>query len=124
MGFSRDELPWVGPVPASLLARQENREQESMEKDTGLFIAAGFTGHGMPNTWLCGRAVAEMVAAEGGGDGVEIAVRNTGLPTAYLVSEERVERARELESVVAKDWTEMERLAQRARTDRPSSGYA
>lgn len=97
MGFSRDEVPWVGPVPG----------QE------GIFVAAGYTGHGMPNTWLSGKAVAEMVEASlGGGDleaVVEAAREATGLPRAYQVSVERIERAMKGESVEAKDHAELSR---------------
>lgn len=88
MGFSRDEVPWVGPVPG----------QE------GAFVAAGFTGHGMPNTWLSGKAVASMVRAGlKSENGVEVAKRETGLPKAYLVTEERIERALKGESVEIRD---------------------
>ena len=116
MGFSRDDLPWIGPVPASLLPTSP---PHSAERETGLFLAAGFTGHGMPNTWLCGKGVAEMVCGAVPGE--------TGVPEAYLMSEERVERARGLESVAARDWAEMERgAAARAGKGegRPHSGYA
>lgn len=50
----------------------------------------------------------------------------TGLPRAYLISEERIARAREEENVEARDWAEMERGASRMgkKGDRPLSGYA
>ncbi|KAI8804682.1 FAD dependent oxidoreductase-domain-containing protein [Cladochytrium replicatum] len=44
MGFSEDEQPWVGPIG-----------QE------GQFVAAGYTGHGMPNAFACAGVVAEQV---------------------------------------------------------------
>lgn len=97
MGFSRDEVPWVGPVPG--------RE--------GVFVAAGYTGHGMPNTWLSGKAVAEMVGGSlAGGDleaVVEAAQEKTGLPKAYQVSVERIEKAMKGESVEVKDHAELSR---------------
>lgn len=97
MGFSRDEVPWVGPVPGK----------------EGLFVAAGFTGHGMPNTWLSGKAVASMVDATLSGSdevaAVEAAKKETGLPSAYQVSAERIERAMAGESVEKKDHAEMTR---------------
>ena len=81
MGYSRDEVPWVGPVPGK----------------EGVFVAAGFTGHGMPNAWLSGKAVARMVDSRiaGGqmGEAVEAARKATGLPRAYQVSIERIEKA-------------------------------
>ncbi|GAB7334540.1 hypothetical protein MBLNU13_g06525t1 [Cladosporium sp. NU13] len=97
MGFSRDEVPWVGPVPGK----------------GGVFIAAGFTGHGMPNTWLSGKAVARMVDSRlGGGDAVEAmeaARKATGLPRAYQVSTERIKKAMAGESVERRDEAELSR---------------
>jgi glycine/D-amino acid oxidase-like deaminating enzyme len=86
MGFSRDNLPWVGEVPGS----------------KGVFVLAGYTGHGMPNAWLCGKSVATMVLEDDVGVAVE-KVPEQGLPRAYLVNEERIERARKLETVEAQD---------------------
>jgi glycine/D-amino acid oxidase-like deaminating enzyme len=86
MGFSRDDLPWVGQVPNS----------------AGLFVVAGYTGHGMPNAWLCGKSIATMVL----GDNVDIAVEKCvaeGLPRAYLLTKERIEMARELDTVEVQD---------------------
>lgn len=97
MGFSRDEVPWVGPVPGK----------------EGVFVAAGFTGHGMPNTWLSGKAVARMVDARlrGGdeGEAVEAARRATGLPRAYQISVERIGKAMAGGSVEEKDEAELSR---------------
>lgn len=45
MGFSRDGLPIVGPVPGL----------------PGAFAAAGFTGHGFGFAWTCGQALAQLV---------------------------------------------------------------
>jgi glycine/D-amino acid oxidase-like deaminating enzyme len=45
MGFSPDELPLVGPVPG-----MKNQ-----------YMAAGFTGHGMPVTFLSAKALADMI---------------------------------------------------------------
>ncbi|KAF2482818.1 FAD dependent oxidoreductase-domain-containing protein [Neohortaea acidophila] len=105
MGFSRDELPWVGPVPGK----------------PNVYLSAGYTGHGMPNTWLCGKAVARMVQADRT-DHIEDAWEEFGLPQAYVASVRRMADSRLLEEVEAKDWAEMERG--RRRTDRPHSGYA
>lgn len=97
MGFSRDEKPWVGPVPG---------------KD-GVYVAAGFTGHGMPNTWLSGKAVASMVAASLGGKDMvaaaEAARQSTGLPRAYQVSTERIAKAMAEGSVEERDQAELSR---------------
>lgn len=45
MGFSRDGLPIVGPVPGM----------------PGALAAVGFTGHGFGFAWSCGRGLAEVV---------------------------------------------------------------
>lgn len=94
MGFSRDDLPWVGPVPGY----------------QGVFLAAGFTGHGMPNTWLSGKAVAEMVSgALQGQDGVARAREVTGLPEAYQISTERIKKAMDVDDYEVREWEELER---------------
>ncbi|KAK5108121.1 hypothetical protein LTR62_008775 [Meristemomyces frigidus] len=97
MGYSRDEQPWVGPVP----------------DHDGVFVAAGYTGHGMPNTWLCGKAIAVMVllcedntCSE---DLVAKAGGIVGLPVVYEIGKERIERALKGEGVKEKDWAEMRR---------------
>jgi len=86
MGFSRDNLPWVGEVPGS----------------AGLFVLAGYTGHGMPNAWLCGKSVAAMVLEKNVDATVEKCVEQ-GLPRAYLMTEERIKKARELDTVEVQD---------------------
>jgi glycine/D-amino acid oxidase-like deaminating enzyme len=114
MGYSRDEKPWVGRVPDGVGQGKGNE---------GIWMAAGYTGHGMPNTWLCGKTVALAVrAALGGGASgsaagneheqwcLEQAAAETGLPLAYRLSKERMRRAMEEEvDVEVKDWAEMER---------------
>ncbi|KAH7149268.1 FAD dependent oxidoreductase [Dactylonectria estremocensis] len=72
MGYSRDGHPWVGRVPARLGGGE------------GLWISAGYTGHGMPVTARCGIAVAEdILGREGGID----------LPVEYRIDAGRAERA-------------------------------
>ena len=87
MGYSRDGHPWVGSVP---------------DQD-GLWVCAGYTGHGMPNSSLCGRHVAGLIgAAVNGEDWREVeraAVEGGGLPGCYVVSRERMEGARALPEV-------------------------
>lgn len=52
-------------------------------KGEGEWIAAGFNGYGMVNSWGCGKALARlMVGMDVGED----------FPTSYLITEERVER--------------------------------
>ena len=45
IGWSCDNLPWVGMLP--------HRPAH--------YVCAGFSGHGMAQTFLCGKAVAEMI---------------------------------------------------------------
>lgn len=82
MGFSRDAYPWVGELTEKVI-------EGGMK---GLWITAGFTGHGMPNTWLCGREVVEMMMG-----------REGDLPERYRASRERVEEARSLRTVKVAD---------------------
>lgn len=95
MGFSRDDRPWTGPVPGC----------------PGLFLSAGYTGHGMPNAWLCGKAVGRMVGSSSDELSeeqlVDAAVAETGLPRSYLATEARVSRARQLVTVLEQDHATM-----------------
>ncbi|PHH58467.1 hypothetical protein CDD81_5752 [Ophiocordyceps australis] len=82
MGYSRDARPWVGRVPAQLLPRGgEGEEGGKEEEEDGLWICAGFTGHGMPVAPGCGVAVARMLV--GRADGVH-------LPPEYVACAERL----------------------------------
>lgn len=67
MGYSADSLPHVGAAPG--------RE--------GVFVLAGFNGHGMPVAYLAAKGVAEMV-----GEGKTY--EQTGLPALYMTSQERL----------------------------------
>ncbi|CAF0723698.1 unnamed protein product [Adineta ricciae] len=46
MGFTVDELPFVGPLPG----------------DNKQFLLCGYNGNGMPNIFLCAKAIARMIA--------------------------------------------------------------
>tara|TARA_R110002003_G_scaffold37_11_gene2185 strand:- start:2733 stop:3743 length:1011 start_codon:yes stop_codon:yes gene_type:complete len=82
MGYSRDDHPWVGKVP---------------DKE-GLWLCGGYTGHGMPNGTLCGKAVVDMVLGEQEGKDLaelqEQMVKDGDMPRSYVLSKERIERAR------------------------------
>ncbi|PIA94294.1 hypothetical protein CB0940_08188 [Cercospora beticola] len=98
MGFSRDDLPWVGRIPNA----------------AHTYISAGFTGHGMPNTWLSGKALALLVSESlthkrNEIESLRFIMQKTGLPDSYLASEERIKAALQLEDVEARDWAEMQR---------------
>jgi glycine/D-amino acid oxidase-like deaminating enzyme len=76
MGYSADDNPWVGRVP------------EGLGGDTGgLWVTAGYTGHGMPVAARCGIAVSEMVLGKSGQGTVK-------LPPEWIASEERASIAR------------------------------
>ncbi|KAL5118739.1 hypothetical protein ACEQ8H_003416 [Pleosporales sp. CAS-2024a] len=87
MGYSRDDRPWVGKVPDK----------------HGLWLCGGYTGHGMPNGTLCAKAVVDMVLSEMEGKEhvhvVERLVKNGDLPRSYVLSQERIERARSMLTV-------------------------
>ncbi|KAF9068891.1 FAD dependent oxidoreductase [Rhodocollybia butyracea] len=51
MGFTFTKDPFVGPVSAST-------------EFQGQYIAAGYSGHGMPRAYACAEAVAEMITAD------------------------------------------------------------
>ena len=74
MGFSADVCPWVGAVP------------QGMGGGSGLWVCAGFTGHGMPNAALCAKAVVEMMMGRVAGE--------RDLPLEYRVVKERVDSLR------------------------------
>jgi glycine/D-amino acid oxidase-like deaminating enzyme len=82
MGYSRDGHPWVGEVS----------EDVGLGGGKGLFVCAGFTGHGMPNTCLSAKAAVELMLG-----------RDGDVPACYKLSKERVERARELDEVAVAD---------------------
>ncbi|KAF2205941.1 FAD dependent oxidoreductase [Delitschia confertaspora ATCC 74209] len=91
MGYSRDNNPWVGPVPGQ----------------KGVWLCGGYTGHGMPNGTLCGKAVAKMVLAEADGEDVAVTQRRMveegGIPKTYLITKERIDAARVLPTVAVQD---------------------
>jgi len=81
MGFSRDSRPWVGAVSEDL----------GLGGGEGLFICAGFTGHGMPNACLSARAAVHLILGRKEED--------IDLPSIYWISKPRLEKARLFETV-------------------------
>lgn len=79
MGYSRDGHPWVGNVPSSL------------GEGEGIFVCAGYTGHGMPNAALSAQEVVRIMRGESEAKG--------NLPRSYVVSDERVERVRKGDTI-------------------------
>ena len=91
MGYSRDDHPWVGKVP---------------DKE-GLWLCGGYTGHGMPNGTLCGKAVVDMMLGELEGQqlsAVQTAMVEKGhIPSSYILSKERIDKARQMLTVQQQD---------------------
>ncbi|THV49874.1 hypothetical protein BGAL_0175g00110 [Botrytis galanthina] len=83
MGFSRDNWPWVGNV------------SDKLGGGEGLYVCAGFTGHGMPTARLSAKAAVGLMM----GDKME----TIDLPQRYVLSEDRVRKARELGVVCIAD---------------------
>jgi glycine/D-amino acid oxidase-like deaminating enzyme len=83
MGYSRDHHAWVGPVPESL---------GGGGPEGGLWICAGYTGHGMPAAALSAREVVRQMV---GGKG-EVEETGARFPEEFMLDEERVARARGL----------------------------
>lgn len=85
MGQSCDGAPWVGAVPDA----------------PGLWISAGFTGHGMPNAPLSAQYVARLIIdalifSSGHFDRISISLHNAvsrgTIPPSYIISKERMDR--------------------------------
>ncbi|OAP61622.1 hypothetical protein AYL99_03825 [Fonsecaea erecta] len=91
IGHSADGRPWVGGAPDR----------------AGVFVCAGYTGHGMTNAPLCGRAVARralralalkglMMEEEEEEEGKETTAGDVDVdvdvPPEYLITQERIER--------------------------------
>ncbi|KIP01827.1 hypothetical protein PHLGIDRAFT_131084 [Phlebiopsis gigantea 11061_1 CR5-6] len=55
MGFTKTGDPFVGPVVSA------SGDPKPFE---GQYLSAGFSGHGMPRTFACAEAVAEMIACD------------------------------------------------------------
>ncbi|KAK4153214.1 FAD dependent oxidoreductase-domain-containing protein [Chaetomidium leptoderma] len=96
MGYSRDHHAWVGPVPEEL---------GGGGAEGGLWVCAGYTGHGMPAAALSAREVVRQMMACGGGGGGKAAAmaavvdeegKGVRFPGEFVLSEERVARARGL----------------------------
>ncbi|KAF5680480.1 gamma-glutamylputrescine oxidoreductase [Fusarium heterosporum] len=76
MGYSKDSYPWVGQLPAALGGGEG-----------GLWVSAGYTGHGMPTAARCGMAIAQDIL--GVNDGVK-------LPAQYRIDGGRADRAKNM----------------------------
>ncbi|KAF5570917.1 FAD NAD(P)-binding protein [Fusarium phyllophilum] len=70
MGYSTDSLPHVGAVPGR----------------DGVFVIAGFHGHGMPVIFLAAEGIASMTQGQ--------AYEKTGMPSLFKTSRDRLESER------------------------------
>ncbi|KAJ5836293.1 FAD dependent oxidoreductase [Penicillium robsamsonii] len=70
MGYSRDKLPRLGPIPGK----------------RGMFIMAGWTGHGMPQIFLAAKGMADMVVKD-------VPYSGTGLPRVFEETADRLQNA-------------------------------
>lgn len=89
MGHSCDGAPLVGGVPGS----------------PGLWISAGFTGHGMPNAPLSAQYVARLildalVSSSAHFDVLSISLHDAmsrgNIPLSYIISKERMDRIKQM----------------------------
>ncbi|PLB41033.1 NAD(P)/FAD-dependent oxidoreductase [Aspergillus candidus] len=83
MGFSADGNPWVGRLPLSATQRGGDKDSHGAE-----WVACAFSGEGMVQAWLCGKALALMVLnhdqqSSGAGD-------LSWFPEQLLVTEDRL----------------------------------
>ena len=78
-----------------------------MNLSRDLVDLTSITGHGMPNATLCGKAVVEMLLGQMHGmrsqDVMEELISSGDLPKAYLISKERIDRSRKMDTVEAQD---------------------
>ncbi|KAL2426173.1 hypothetical protein ABEF95_012308 [Exophiala dermatitidis] len=70
MGYSADLMPWVGEVP---------------EKQ-GVYVLAGYTGHGMPRILGCAKAIAALVRGDAR------SMEETEVPAPYWITGDRLAR--------------------------------
>ena len=89
MGFSADSSPWVGRVPACLTGGGEQGKEEDKEEG-GLWLCAGYTGHGMPVAARCGVAIGQRVLGldRRGDAGAGL----VDVPAEWEITEERIGR--------------------------------
>ncbi|KAF9005212.1 FAD dependent oxidoreductase [Cyathus striatus] len=65
MGYTKTRDPFVGPVLQGTISDSPNITIQKRKKPfEGQFIAAGYSGHGMPRAYACAEAVAGMVTSD------------------------------------------------------------
>ncbi|KEF58515.1 uncharacterized protein A1O9_06441 [Exophiala aquamarina CBS 119918] len=68
MGYSADLMPWVGEMPGK----------------PGIFVTAGYTGHGMPRVLGCSVAIAGLIRED------IKSLKETNVPQPYWITEDRL----------------------------------
>lgn len=95
MGFSADNLPFVGPLTSKMTGRTSSDHLDKTSAGHGCeWVAAAYSGEGMVNAWLCGKAVALMLMRRDQDSVWTRAEEPSWLPEQMLISDDRVERSR------------------------------
>ena len=123
MGYSSDLMPWVGEVPGVSLSDragekmdsevhdvsrdptpsgENDKQKKGQESGSGIFVCAGFTGHGMSRILGCAKAVAALLSerhhSNHGAGSVHNRRRVTNeeihrwIPKPYWITRERLEK--------------------------------
>ena len=96
MGFSSDGFPWVGMLPSSLTGRDRpdsaNKSANPPETDRpgAEWVSAAFSGEGMVQAWLCGKALGVMLLCQDGKLNPSRSSDISWLPEQMVVTEERI----------------------------------
>ncbi|EAU93246.1 hypothetical protein CC1G_11228 [Coprinopsis cinerea okayama7 len=115
LGFSADERPWVGRIPANVTGRSPVQEEmrshslnctgsDSQQPVSGLaapgeWIAAGYSGEGMVHAWMSAKALAYMVLGLDAGSSPATCEAGTDsdigewFPEVFRITEERWRQA-------------------------------
>ncbi|KAI5819649.1 FAD dependent oxidoreductase [Pyronema omphalodes] len=88
MGFSKDGRPFVGKVPPVLEEDAKRLDIPEMASTKGLWMLAGFEGHGMAFTSGSAKALAEMIAASNENKKAEGV--NEWFPQTFVVTASRM----------------------------------
>jgi glycine/D-amino acid oxidase-like deaminating enzyme len=96
MGYSGDSNPWVGRVPRTLIIGLDAEDDSA-----GLWMSAGYEGHGMPVAPRCGIAIAHMILQSD--DRVKV-------PEQWLISEERVAKVKAKDSKLLRSHQDMTKM--------------
>lgn len=94
MGFSADGFPWVGMLPSSLTGREcpktESNQSRGNQQPGAEWVSAAFSGEGMVQAWLCGKALGTMLLSRDGRLAESQSADLSWLPEQMLATEERV----------------------------------